>query len=41
MPGFLMEKGGGGMEKLVIVAIPLNLLTGSLASRDIFVVLYI
>jgi len=36
MPGFLVEEGG--MEKLVIVAISLNLLTESLASRDIFVI---
>ena len=33
--------GRGGMEKLVIVAISLNLLTESLASRDIFVIVYI
>jgi len=26
MPGFLVEEGGGGMEKLVIVAISLILL---------------
>ena len=39
MPGFLEE--GGGMEKLVIVAISLDLLTESLASRDIFVIVYI
>jgi len=35
MPGFLVEEGGG-MEKLVIVAISINLLTKSLASCDIF-----
>ena len=29
------------MEKLVIVAISLNLLTESLASHDIFVIVYI
>jgi len=29
------------MEKLVVVAISLNLLTESLASRDIFVIAYI
>jgi len=40
MPGFLMEEGRG-MEKLVIIAISLNLLTESLASRDIFVIVYI
>jgi len=39
MPGFLVDEGG--MEKLVIVAISLNLLTESLASRDIFVIVYI
>ena len=39
MPGFLVEEGG--MEKLVIVAISLNLLTENLASRDIFVIVYI
>jgi len=41
MPGFLVEEGG--MEKLVIVAISLNLLTESLdhVTRDIFVIVYI
>ena len=39
MPGFLVEEGG--IEKLVIVAISLKLLTESLASRDIFVIVYI
>jgi len=39
MPGFLVEEDG--MEKLVIVAISLNLRTESLASRDIFVIVYI
>jgi len=39
MPGCLVEEGG--MEKLVIVAISRNLLTESLASRDIFVIVYI
>jgi len=34
-----MEEGEG-IEKLVIVAISLNLLTESLASRDIFVIVY-
>jgi len=34
MPGFLVEEGG--MEKFVIVAMSHNLLTESLASRDIF-----
>jgi len=38
MPGFLVEEGAYG--KLVIVAISLNLLTESLASRDIFVIVY-
>ena len=33
--------GRGGMKKLVIVAILLNLLTESLASRDNFVIVYI
>ena len=40
MPGFLVKEGRG-MEKLVIVVISLNLLTESLASRDIFVIVYI
>jgi len=40
MPGILVEEGRG-MEKLVIVVISLNLLTESLASRDIFVIVYI
>jgi len=39
MPGFLVEEGG--IEKLVIVAISLNLLTESLASCDIFAIVYI
>ena len=39
MPGFLVEEGG--MEKLVIVAISLNLFTESLTSRDIFDIVYI
>jgi len=39
MPGFLVEEGG--MEKLVVVVISLNLLTESLALRDIFVIVYI
>jgi len=40
MPLFLVEEGG--MEKLVIVAISLNLLTESLvASCDNFVIVYI
>jgi len=40
MPGFLVEEGD--MEKLVkIVAISLNLITESLASRDIFVIVCI
>jgi len=39
MPGFLVEEGA--MEKFAIVAISLNLLTESLASRDIFVTVYI
>jgi len=38
IPGFLVE---GGYGKLVIVAISLNLPTESLASRDIFVIVYI
>jgi len=41
MPGFLVEEGG--MEKLVIVAISLNLLTERLdhVKCDIFVIVYI
>jgi len=37
----MISGGRGGMEKLVIVAISLNILTESLASRDIFVIVYI
>jgi len=39
MPVFLVEEGG--MEKVVIAAISLNLFTERLASRDIFVIVYI
>jgi len=39
MPGFLVEEVC--VEKLVIVAISLNLLTESLASHDIFVIVSI
>jgi len=38
MPGFLLEEGGG-MEKLVIVAISLNLLTDSLDRKYVTVLL--
>ena len=37
MPGYLVEEGGGSMEKLVIVAISLILLTESLDQKHMTV----